>query len=463
MQTPLARLSALIETRTGLSHRTQMQEDLDGLMQSLAAGNYRGYLARLEAEPVTSPAWQELLRLLTVGETYFLRDQSHFHLLRTHILPQLIEKRRNKGQLTLNIWSVGCASGEEPYSLAITLFERMPDLAQWRIHLHGTDINGHALEIARHGVYRKWAFRHTDIDFQQRYFDATPAGLQIKPFIRQMVTFRHANLLQGPPMPQMDLILCRNVLMYFASKYVYKAETMFYDTLTPDGWLLLGHAETLRHHREHWLTHLFPGSPVYQKRPPNAIKSPGEIPVEEHVPTTVTTAVLPMRNRAADLYEDALQAFKAGDADLAASLLNDLCHSDHATPAAGVLLARIHADQGRMDEAHYCLSRALKLDPLLADAHYLRALLYLESGDGETAMKSLRATLYCQRNHPLASFVTGNIHAQNGELTQAQRNWENARRAVKSLTATSPVSDISDMTAGRLATLIAAQLDGWLK
>lgn len=463
VQTPLIRLSELIERRTGLSHRAQMQEDLGGLLHTLAAGDVHGYLARLEGEPVTAPAWQHLLRVLTVGETYFLRDKSHFHLLRSHILPDLVEKRRESGQRTLNIWSVGCASGEEPYSLAITLYERIPDLSDWQINLYGTDINGHALDVARRGVYRKWAFRHTGIDFQHRYFDTTPNGLQIKPFIRQMVTFRHANLLHGPPMPQMDLILCRNVLMYFSAKHVYKAETLFHDTLVSHGWLLLGHAETLRHHREHWLTHLFPGSPVYQKRPPQAEMIPGEVPVEQHSRTTVTTAVLPTRNRAADIYEDALQAFRAGDAALAESLLHDLCHVDHGLPSAGVLLARIYADQGRVDEAHHCLDRALNIDALLADAHYLRALLYLERGESDPALKSLRATLYCQRNHPLASFVIGNIHAQNGELTQAQRHWENARRAVKSLTSNSPVSDISDMTAGRLAQMVAANLDGWLK
>lgn len=466
VESPLNRLGELIEARTGLSRRSPMQDDLNVLLQTLAEGDLPAYLARLEGSPETSAAWQDLLRVLTVGETYFLRDQSHFHLLRSHILPQIVARRLAEGQRQLNIWSVGCATGEEPYSLAITLHEHLPDLAQWQVNLYGTDINGSALQIARLGVYRKWAFRHTDIDFQQRYFDQVANGLQIKGFVRQMVTFRHANLLQGPPLPRMDLILCRNVLMYFGTQHVYRAETLFHDTLVPGGWLLLGHAETLRHHREHWLTHLFPGSPVYQKRPPDAPAMQGEIPVEHHDSprfTTTTTAVAPSVQQAVDRYDDALQAFKAGDAALAESLLADLCHTGTGTPASAVLLARIYADQGQDHAAHQCLDRALQRDPLLADAHYLRALLYLESGDQATAVKSLKATLYCQRNHPLASFVMGNISAQHGELKEAQRHWENARRAIRALTDNSPVSDISDMTAGRLSQMVAAQLDGWLK
>ena len=122
------------------------------------------------------------------------------------------------------------------------------------------------MNAAQRGVYRKWAFRHTSDDFQNRYFVPTPDGLLLKPDIRSLVTFRTANLLNGPPLPQMDIILCRNVLLYFAQASARRAEVIFHDTLIPGGWLLLGQAETLRYERGKWVTHLFPGTPIYQKR-----------------------------------------------------------------------------------------------------------------------------------------------------------------------------------------------------
>lgn len=458
--TLLKRASTLIEERTGIAVYTQLRGTFAELLVELAEGDIARYLDRLEESAETAPIWQTLINALTIGETYFLRDRSHFHLLRTHIFPEIIRKRRDQGSRHINVWSVGCATGEEPYSLAITLYELLPDIEDWTIRLIGTDLNPHALHIARRGIYRKWAFRHTDLDFQGVYFDPTPRGLQIKSHIRQLVTFRHANLLDGPPLPQLDLILCRNVLLYFSTGRTLQAETMFYNALVPGGWLFLGQAEVLHHQREQWVTHIFPGSPVYQK--PNAPLDipPGEFAYKHH--TTMTAQIVgPNGKSELATYDDAVLALQEEIYDEAESILSGLLahHPDHA--AAHTLLAYILANRNHLPKAQAEIDAALELDPLLADAHYLQAVLFMEEGRAEKAYKALRAALYCQRNHPLASFMLGNLHAQAGELIKATRFWENTHTAIARLTPDSPISDISQITAGQLELLVKEQLHSW--
>lgn len=451
----LAELSNLIETRTGIAVHAQFRETLYELLTLLEKTDVESYIAQLTNSRETDPSWQTIINALTIGETYFLRDRAHFHLLRTHVLPEVIRKRREEGDLHLNIWSVGCATGEEPYSIAITLQELLPDIQDWRIELIGTDINAHALRIARRAVYRKWAFRHTDLDFQGRYFDPTADGLMLKSHLQQMVTFRHANLFTGSPLPRFDLILCRNVLIYFSTTFARDAETLFYRSLMPGGWLLLGHTETIRHKQERWTRHMFPGTPAFQRPLASAT---GEYrihtPIQNH-------AAKPINGNASVLYDTAITALQQEAYERAEHIVCDLLdtYPDHA--AAHTLFAYMLANRNYHQEAHQHLELALKLDPLLANAHYLRAMLFIEDGKNGEAAEALRSALYCQRNHPLASFLLGNIHAKAGEFTKANRYWENVRRAIASLTPDSPVSDISNITAGQLDGLVQEQIEGW--
>jgi chemotaxis protein methyltransferase CheR len=458
----LKQASALIEERTGIAIHGQFYPTLDELLAALSREDTLTYLERLRSSRETDPAWQELIRTLTIGETYFLREQAHFLLLRSRVLPDLIEQRRKQGSLYLNLWSVGCASGEEPYSLAITLCEILPDIDQWTIRLVGTDLNAAALHIARRGVYRKWAFRHTDLDFQVQYFDPTAEGLQIKPRIRELVAFRHANLFNGPPMPQFDIILSRNVLLYFNSTHARRAETLFYDALIPGGWLFMGQAEGIHHQRERWIAHMISGGMVYQKSP-LMLNTAHSAAARQPASPAMADDANPARTQPHDrfTYNAALRAIQREDYNEAEQRLRGFLAAKPNHAPAHLLRAYIQASRRQLSEAHATVDTALRLNPLLADAHYLRALLLIEEGKMAEAHKALRATLYSRRDHPLASFMLGNIYAQIGELVRANRLWENTRRAIANLEADSPISDISDITAGQLSALVNEQLRGW--
>lgn len=455
----------LIEKRTGLAANTQFRADLETLLYNLAQGEVESFIKQLETMPEHAPQWQMLINALTIGETYFFRDPTHFRLLKTHILPALVLKRRQQGQQALNIWSVGCATGEEPYSIAITLYEFLNDLPTWTIRLIGTDLNARALEMARQGVYRKWAFRQpatNDGQFLQRYFDLTPEGPRIRKHINQMVAFRTGNILSGPPLPQLDIIFCRNVLIYFKGYQVEAVENMLYEALAPGGWLILGQSEAIRFHRERWVTHLFPGSTIYQK-PAKSLSLPnGQFAYKEHQqPALEITETQEISVVRLPSYEDAVRAIQGDQPDVAERYLGEILTNQPENARAHVLLASIFANRRALPEAQARLESALQLDPMQADAHYLRAMVYVEQDNREEAKRSLNAALYCRRDHPLALFVLGNLIAQEGDIQRANRIWQNARSAIRPLKPETLISDMSDMTVEMLDKLISSQLDGW--
>ena len=179
---------------------------------------------------ITSPLTKKQIEILasnfTVGETYFFREKRIFEVLEEHILPDLIRLRSNKEKY-IRIWSAGCSTGEEPYSIAILLNKMIPDLVDWNITILATDINPRFLQKATEGVYSEWSFRETQ-GCIRKYFKKTKSGFEISPDIKKMVTFFYHNLAEDtyPSLLNntnaMDIIFCRNVMMYFSLDMLYK-------------------------------------------------------------------------------------------------------------------------------------------------------------------------------------------------------------------------------------------------
>lgn len=446
------RASALIEQRTGLATSAQLRVNLEAILNELAQGDLERLLRSLQASPETAPIWQKLFHALAIGESYFFRHRDHFELFRNYILPTLIPQRRQNSHLYLNLWSAGCATGEETYSIAIALYEYLPDLPRWTINLIGTDINTVALQTAQRGVYRNWSFRHTDPDFRQTYFAQEAGSLQIKPSIRSLVSFRYNNLLSAPPVPQLDVIFCCNVLIYFEESRIQQVEDMFFDALIPGGWLILGQGESIRFQRKRWMTHILSDTVIYQK-PTQASPQPVVTPPAVKTAMVADSGLLPNYMQAVD----ALREKQYGKSE---HLLREILANNPRFAPAHVLLGCISANLQMLDAARKHLDIALKLDPLQADAHYLRGVLHLESGHTEAARDALRAALYCKRGHALAGMILGHLYTQQGETGKARRTWEEALQTVKSLDPDTPVSDLSDLTAASVETFLSSQLEG---
>lgn len=207
------------------------------------------YLERLKKISSNSLLLADLIAAITVGESYFFRDKHQMSLLEAFILPELIE--RNKNRHRLKIWSAGCSSGEEIYTIAMLLVQLLPNSGRWDLQLLGTDINANALEKANVGVYNQWSMRSIPEEYSKRYFVKSGRVYNLNPEIRNMVSFKYLNLsdntypsiLNGTQ--EMDLILCRNVLIYFDENLVTKIMKKLSLCMTDDAFLLLGASDPI--------------------------------------------------------------------------------------------------------------------------------------------------------------------------------------------------------------------------
>ncbi len=280
MKTPIeSSLQQIITERTGLllrdSELGELSRHVAARMAALKISDGSLFLARLATD---NEEWSALYKVITTGESYFLRDQGQIALLRSHILPELLERRSQ--ERTLSVWSAGCSTGEEVYSLAILLdqiaTERSLDLTGWRINLLGTDLNPQACRHAEAGIYGKWSFRGVAAEVQSRYFiQQKHDEWRVNNNLRRFVHFRPLNLSQDfyPPAGSVDLILCRNVLIYFADSAIAQVVDKFSKTLRPGGYLLTGHGELQGQLHTGLTAQFLPGSTVYRRQgqPPVAI------------------------------------------------------------------------------------------------------------------------------------------------------------------------------------------------
>jgi chemotaxis protein methyltransferase CheR len=280
---------ALIARRLGLHFPEGCQTNLErGLLQACHAASVprpETYLAWLTALPTTSREWRRLAGSLTVGETYFFRDRASLAVLEQHVLPSLIAAQRAIGILQLRMWSAGCATGEEPYSLAILLDRLLPDRSQWHVTILATDINLGALEAAQRGLYRAWSLRETPVWLRERYFcHRSAATFEVDPQIRQMVTFVPCNLADDddlatvPNTSAVDVILCRHVLMYLTPEVQRAVVAQLQRALVPGGWLVVGAVEASVELLRPLVPVTFPGAILFRKAPTAVDILPGSLP-----------------------------------------------------------------------------------------------------------------------------------------------------------------------------------------
>ena len=254
-----------------------LERGLQRRMRALRSPGYRDYLGYLEANQESRQELKKLLGLLTIGETYFFRYLAHFELLREVIIPELMT--RNRKTRSLRIWSAGCSTGEEPYSLAMLLHAQFPQLRDWRIEILGTDINKRSLAAARAGLYGVRTLRATESAYRDAYFRAEGDLFRIVPEIREMVHFGYLNLRTGlypgrAAARPLDLIFCRNVMIYFQPETTQEIIKKMAGVLRPGGYLLLGHAETLLNLRHDFARVQYGGGFVYRLPEPEAAPLP---------------------------------------------------------------------------------------------------------------------------------------------------------------------------------------------
>ena len=416
----------------------------------------------LMSEPLTRRQIEILASNLTVGETYFYRDKKAFQALEEHVLPELIRTRRGKEQ-RLRIWSAACCSGEEAYSIAILLRKLLHNLADWRVTILGTDINPRFLHKAADGVFGEWSFRDTPAGFKERHFKKSGEKCwEILPEIRKMVEFSYLNLAEDvyPSVLNntngLDLIFCRNVLIYFAPEKGQRVITTLTRCLNDGGWLVPGPNEISWTSPPGLVPTRFSGATIYRKelsRSKAADPGPKKVVKEKPVTSSVSRKLeLP----SASIHERARASYESGQYAETIQLLAEPGSSEPADPEVMTLLVRALANQGKLAEALVCCDRLIRLDKLNPKGHYLRASILQEQHELNEAASAFKRTLYLDSEFVLAHFALGTLERSKGQFSEANRHFANALALTRKHRPEEILPESEGLTAGRLAEIIRA-------
>jgi chemotaxis protein methyltransferase CheR len=255
----------------GPESRFVLERRLARRTRQLDLGGFAAYYYHLRSQPGDEGEVALLIDELTTNETFFLRERRQLDTLVAEILPEWLERRRRLGG-PVSIWCAGCASGEEPYS--VVMLAREAGFEPGRdFRVYASDLSRRVLQRARNGVYRSSAFRETEPSFRRKYFVEKEEGWRICDEIKRHVVFTRANLVDPPRafmLGEMDVILCRNVIMYFEPPTRRRVVAAFAERLPPGGYLLLGHAESLIQLSNAFELRHLRGDMVYRKPLPGA-------------------------------------------------------------------------------------------------------------------------------------------------------------------------------------------------
>jgi len=263
-------LTDLIYGASGLkfeaSSKFMISRRIGARLEHLGLDSFEDYLSYLLYHRNRDTEMDTLFDVITTHETYFFREDRQLRAFSEEILPELLEAR--KQFRTLRIWSAGCSSGEEPYTIAI-LCRQYPGLQNWNVNIFASDISQHMVQAGRRGIYGESSFRNTPGKVRIEYFEKTEDGLyRIKNEIKQMVTFIKLNLIdekRAGIFGEMDVIFCRNVIIYFDATAKKKVIEFFFHKLRKDSYLLLGHSESLMNISTRFKLRHLKNDLVYQK------------------------------------------------------------------------------------------------------------------------------------------------------------------------------------------------------
>lgn len=402
--------------------------------------------------------FKELMNLVTINETSFFRFPAQFDALRDKIIPQLVDQRPKDATRRFRVWSAGCSTGEEPYTIAMTLLDSALEGLGYTCETHGTDVSTQALDHARRAIYPDRAMANLSQNTIQRYFDAVPEGHRPKQRVRKLCTFHYHNLIKEPYplafMSNWDVIFCRNVTIYFRIESTKRVVDNFYDALNPGGYLFIGHSETLTSVSDRFEPVEIDGVFLYRKPQEKRGFTFQDVVAKRRAETrsadrkrlvrkdrdTVPAPRLSTASNAEPLTKDERTGavdqirllLEQADPQAALKLAERVLATDPSDLDGHILAASALADIGDLAGAMAQAEEALRMNPLAAPARYITGVIRQQQGSLEAALQDFKKTLYIDRDFVMAHFASANIHRQQGRNKDACRAYENTLHAIYS-------------------------------
>ncbi|MBK9710977.1 MAG: tetratricopeptide repeat protein [Kouleothrix sp.] len=459
-------LRDLLADYSGVYLDTSRQRLLEhGLAQRLEAtgDNLRAYERRLRL-PGGQDELRRLAELVLNHETVFFRNGPHIQALRQVLLPE-IHDRKPRGA-PIRIWSAGCSTGEEAYSLAIAALETFGGPSTRQVEIWATDLSEPALQRAREGSYRGRSLQNLPADLLKRYFEPSGETYVVGDAVRPLVRFELLNLLDPFPSSarNVDIIFCQNVTIYFQLKTCQSLIARFYECLPPGGMLFLGFSETLWNIFDRFNTREVEGAYVYYKgalesAPPTPELGVHPLGARSHrkMEQQRTTRLAPARhNRSAGVSREPAKAFydharpeqtharadadalakgraliEQGLIDTALDTLRYISPQSAYAPQALTLIARGHADRGDLDLAVAEVRRALEIDALNEDSYVLLGMIYGRQHQWDSAIQQLERARYLSPESALISFHLAEAYHQAGHPGKAAREYRTTLRKLE--------------------------------
>jgi chemotaxis protein methyltransferase CheR len=490
-------ISNLISRHFGISFLPaqwgELERKLTAASVELKFTNLREFLKYLLDHRASPEQLEELATFLTVGETYFFREKTGLDFFRQVILPDLMESKRG-GTKSLSIWSAGCCTGEEPYTIAMILAESIPDLTDWKISILGTDLNKKYIFKASQASYTNWSFRETPDWAMKKYFIPNKNEYQLVESIRRMVNFRIINLPDTNEFPSdfipeesVDVIYCRNVLMYFSPQEISNVSMRFRQCLRPDGWLITSPVEVSNPGFSNFTYVPFQGWGALQKRKRSGTINPGtnthKIQDKRFPAKSIGRAVIPgqkpsnnvkanghqVKKTLSDscnnelksgklvdesLFSQASIQFKQGDYSGVVNRLEKYLSKNPNDPKGLNLLIQSLANTGELEKALNLCEKSINGNTENASLYLLMGTILLEMNDPKEAEKALRKALYIDHELINAHFILANLMKKQGNIKLAAKHFKNVIKLVKSFGEDQIVPELDGISVNQLKGMV---------
>lgn len=495
-ETNLKPLRDFLLANLGLCYTASQENDLMRKITDASEGfgykEVNKFIAWLINQQLSVKQVEKLATYLTIGETYFLRERMAFDYLEYEYLPRLIKERRESNNKCLKVWSAGCSSGEEPYTIAIMLRRLIPDIKDWKITIKATDINPTFMQKARDGVYSKWSFRRIPQSFIDNNF--TPVGekrYRIKAKIKKMVDFSFLNLFDDKfpskdnNTTEMDVIFCRNVMIYFSNEGVRSVTTKFYNSLASSGVFLVSPVEASTISHTEFNLKSYQGFTVFNKGvKPHQVYDDWYAEAQQNTQRSTsynseqsksTHQIERSRDDLAErlskvnrlmtassstektipVYEEALALYKS-DQLVCAEKYIEKCFSetDVVDCDLSLLLARIKANNGDLHAAEELCLKALSGDKINVAAYYFLAIVLNEQGRVKEATRSAENALFLDAEFILGHYILGSI--KMNLVPGWEKHYVNAKRLLEKQKTSTVLDDADGVTVGSLLDIIQA-------
>lgn len=451
----IEKIRSFIMKRSGLYFKEHNMPSLNGniakRMEATKTATRWEYYNLLTQSPQAHMEFTQLLNILTIKHTHFFRNPHQFIGLRNKVLPEIMEKKLKAGDLTINILSAGCATGEEPYSIAMVVLDLLGQPSPWKINILATDISTEALVFAKKGIYPKRVLQYVEKDFVENYMERFclihKDNVFVSPAVKNMIEFQYMNLIDEFYPRGFDIIFCRNVTIYFELETIKNVIEKFHQSLNEDGYLFCGGTETMYGISDKFELVDIDQAMVYKKIPARELKpaegkvwpwQPAVKPImEEEVPAikgVVEKEPVKAKKTIKDayaLYEKAKTEFIKKDYDEATELAKEALEIEPSFEEVHILLANIFVNQDKFQEAERECQKAIKLNFLSAETRYLLGLIHKKKGQYKEALDSLKKAIYLNTNYSLAHFTIADLHREKNQTQEAQRAYRNTLRALE--------------------------------